>query len=61
MYKYKFVKIEISQWNNCPKEDYHEIVNTYAEKGWELVQLFAPSLGISGYSKYIEIILKKEV
>ncbi len=60
MYQYKFVKVEISKWDNNPKEDYHEIIRKNAEDGWELVQLFAPSLAAAGFSKYIEIILKKK-
>jgi hypothetical protein len=60
MYEYKFRRIEISKLTNNPKEDYREIINEYVQEGWELVQLFAPSLAPAGFSKYIEIIMKKE-
>ncbi|OYO59672.1 uncharacterized protein DUF4177 [Lachnotalea glycerini] len=61
MLEYKFIRIDISKWNNEPKEDYHNIIKEEAKGGWELVQIFAPSLATAGFSKYIEIIMKKEV
>ncbi|KAB1440446.1 DUF4177 domain-containing protein [Candidatus Galacturonibacter soehngenii] len=61
MFEYKFIRIDISKWNNEPKKDYQTIIMEEAKAGWELVQIFAPSLAAAGFSKYIEIILKKEV
>ncbi len=61
LYDYKFIRIDISKWNNNPKEDYREIIRREARDGWELVQIFAPSLAAAGFSKYFEIILKREM
>lgn len=63
MYKYEFVKLKLRTgfFKSGPKEDYHEIVKTYAENGWRLVQIFAPGTSSYGTASYFELIFEKEV
>ncbi|WP_430352763.1 DUF4177 domain-containing protein [Viridibacillus arvi] len=44
MYEYKFIQIELKQkiLKAEATEDYREIIREHAEKGWRLVQIFAP-------------------
>jgi len=41
--------------------DYEEIIDDYASRGWRLVQVFAPSVGTSGFSKYFDLIFERRV
>lgn len=59
MYEYKFVKVELSNWNKAPKEDYHEIIHNHAKEVWKFVQIFAPGTSGYGAASYFEIIFEK--
>ena len=61
MYKYEFVKIELKMsWKGKkPKEDYHEVVKSYAKRGWRLVQVFAPATAGHGAAPYFELIFEQ--
>ncbi len=59
MYEYEFVKIELSVWTG-PKEDYQQIVRDYAEKGWRLVQIFAPGNKGNGGASFYDLIFERE-
>lgn len=63
MYQYEFVKIGLKSGfvRVKPKEDYKEIINTYAKKGWRLVQVFAPAISGYGSSSYFELIFEKKL
>lgn len=39
MYKYEFVKIELKSkfLTSVPKQDYQEIIHTYARNGWKFI------------------------
>ncbi|WP_226529384.1 DUF4177 domain-containing protein [Metabacillus niabensis] len=59
MYEYKFVKVDLSNWNRKPKEDYQDIIRSHAEDGWRFVQIFAPATAGYGSASYFEIIFEK--
>ena len=59
MYEYSFVKIELSAWNSKPKEDYQQIIQQHASKGWRFVQIFAPSTRGYGSAAYFELIFER--
>ncbi|REK75679.1 DUF4177 domain-containing protein [Paenibacillus paeoniae] len=61
MYEYKFVKVDLSNWNSKPKEDYQEIIADHAKDGWRFVQIFAPAIKGTGFATYFEIIFEKPV
>jgi hypothetical protein len=65
MYKYEFVRVELKFgfWSGGlkPREDYQEIINTYAKNGWRFKQIFAPASSIQGTSSYFELIFEKEI
>jgi len=61
-YEYTFVRIG-EGWlgiKSGARQEYQEIVREHARKGWRLVQVFAPSFGAYGVSKYIEMIFERE-
>jgi hypothetical protein len=63
VYEYKFVKVGLDGlMTRKPREDYHRLVEQYAEQGWRLVQVFAPSIsvGAGGAPDYFELIFEKE-
>ena len=62
MYKYEFVRIELKNgfWKTKPKNDYQDIINSYALKGWRFKQIFAPATTGYGSSSYFELIFEKE-
>lgn len=63
MYEYKFVKVDLDGlMKRKPREDYHKLVEQYAEQGWRLVQVFAPSISVGGggVPDYFELIFEKE-
>jgi hypothetical protein len=62
-YEYKFVRMG-EGWMGVKKSaqrEYQDIVKEHARQGWRLVQVFAPSLGGYGMSKYFELILERPV
>ncbi|WP_078380034.1 DUF4177 domain-containing protein [Sutcliffiella halmapala] len=61
MYEYKFVKIELSQWNSKPKEDYQDIITNHAKDGWRFIQIFAPATRGYGSAAYFEIIFERPI
>ena len=61
MYEYKFIKIELSNWNSKPKEGYHDIIQQYARKGWRFVQIFAPATRGYGSASYFELIFERPI
>jgi hypothetical protein len=62
-YEYKFIRI--GKGFLWPKEEaekkYKSIIHQYAQDGWRLVQIFAPSIGIYGLSRFYEVILERQV
>ena len=63
MYKYEFVRIKLGSGFlvNKPKEDYQEIIHSYAKKGWKFKQIFAPATSGYGSASYFELIFEKEI
>jgi len=62
-YEYKFVRIG-EGWVGARREakaEYQGIVREHARDGWRLVQVFAPSFGVYGVAKYVELIFEKEM
>jgi hypothetical protein len=62
-YEYKFVRMG-EGWVGVKKsaqKEYQDVVKDHARQGWRLVQIFAPSIGASGMSKYYELILERPV
>ena len=62
-YEYEFVRLG-EGWlgvKGKAKEEYQNVVREYARDGWRLVQVFAPSFGAYGASKFVEIILEREI
>jgi hypothetical protein len=63
MYKYEFVRIELKNgfFTAKPKENYQEIINTYAKNDWKFKQIFAPATSGYGSASYFELIFEKTV
>jgi len=63
MYKYKFVRIELKSGflKTKPKEDYQEIIKSYAKKGWRFKQIFSPGYSVDGIASYFELIFEKKI
>ncbi len=63
MCKYEFVRIKLKSglFGTKPKEDYQEIINTYAKNGWRFKQIFDPATSAYGSASYFELIFEKEV
>lgn len=61
MYEYKFIKIELSNWNGKPKDDYQNIIHKYASEGWRFVRIFAPSTKGYGSAAYFELIFERSL
>jgi hypothetical protein len=59
-FEYKFVDIDFSSWGQRIKEDYHGVIERHGEQGWRLVQIFAPSMGVGGYVRFVEMIFERE-
>jgi hypothetical protein len=62
-YEYKFVRMG-EGWVGVKKsaqKEYQDVVKDHARQGWRLVQIFAPSIGGYGMSKYYELILERPV
>lgn len=63
MFKYEFVRIALKSGflRTTPKEDYKDIINSYAKEGWRFKQIFAPATSGYGSSSYFELIFEKEI
>ncbi|OXS64691.1 DUF4177 domain-containing protein [Priestia filamentosa] len=61
MYTYEYVKVEVNRWKGKPKEDYKEIIDEYANRGWKLIQIFAPAISGYGSADHFEIIFEKKL
>jgi len=61
-YEYKFVRLgEGFIWvRSVAQRTYQSVINEYATNGWRLVQIFTPSLGLYGVSRYYELIFERE-
>ena len=59
MYDYEFVRVELGWFTRRPKADYHQIIREHVERGWRLVQIFAPSTSGYGQASYFELIFEK--
>jgi hypothetical protein len=62
-YEYKFVRMG-EGWVGVKKsaqKEYQDVVKDHARQGWRLVQIFSPSIGGYGMSKYYELILERPV
>jgi hypothetical protein len=60
MYKYEFIKVKLKGiLKYSPKNDYHEIIRSYANEGWRLIQIFSPPIIGNGRAEYFELIFKK--
>lgn len=62
MFEYTFVRIEVSNlgFKAKEKQDYHEIVHSYARDGWKLLQIFAPPTFGHGTASFFELIFERE-
>ena len=60
--EYEFIRIPLHRGilYSEPEADYQEIIRQKSTEGWELVQIFAPSIAGEGTSTYFELILKRE-
>jgi Domain of unknown function (DUF4177) len=62
--EYTFVRLEFSSILGSPKNaeaEYQNVIQDHAEKGWRLVQIFAPgNLGF-GIVPYYEIVLERRI
>ena len=63
MYEYKFIQIDLKpkMLKSEPKEDYHEMIREHGEKGWRLVQIFAPGIAAVGAAASFELIFEKKI
>ncbi|HCN59375.1 hypothetical protein ABIC15_003044 [Exiguobacterium sp. PvP048] len=61
MYEYQYIRIDFKRLSGNPKEDYREVINQQAEKGWRFVQLIAPDFVTSGVGvgTYYELIFER--
>ncbi len=63
IYEYEIVRHGAGwlQVKKAARTDYEEIIHDYARRGWRLVQVFAPSIGTYGTSKYFDLIFERGV
>jgi hypothetical protein len=61
-YEYKFVRLgEDFIWvRSEAQRTYKKVVEEYSKNYWRLIQIFTPSLGLYGVSKYYELIFERE-
>jgi len=61
MYEYQYIRIDFKRLSGNPKEDYREVINQQAAKGWRFVQLVAPDFVTSGVGvgTYYELIFER--
>ena len=62
-YEYKFVRLGegFRHAKRDAQEQYKSVINEHAAKGWRLVQIFAPGLGVYGSAKYFELIFERQL
>ncbi|MCU0426376.1 MAG: DUF4177 domain-containing protein [Candidatus Kapabacteria bacterium] len=63
-FEYKFVRLDFSKFIKSSKpaeEEYQNVIQEHAKKGWRLVQIFAPGDGTYGSVRYYEIVLERRV
>ena len=60
-YEYKFVRLgEGFIWVRSEAErTYQNVIQEYSKEGWRLIQIFSPSLGFWGLSRYFELIFER--
>ena len=60
-YGYKFVRLgEGFIWVRSEAErTYQNVIQEYSKEGWRLIQIFSPSLGFWGLSRYFELIFER--
>ena len=61
--EYDFIRIPLQRGilYSEAATDYRDVVKEKSAEGWELVQIFAPSIAGEGTASYFEVILKREV
>lgn len=62
-YEYKFVRLG-EGWlgvRSEARETYQSVIHDHANRGWRLVQVFAPGIGGYGCAKYYELIFEREL
>ena len=62
MYKYEYVsvKIKIGFWND-KIENYREIIDGYANRGWRFVAAVPTATGMYGRISDLDLVFEKEV
>ena len=62
-YEYKFLRLGegVFMAKRKAEAQYQQEIHAHASEGWRLVQIFAPSIGVDGWSKYYELIFEREV
>ena len=60
-YEYKFIRLgKGALWARSEaEENYKKTIYQYSKEGWRLVQIFSPSIGIYGWSRYYKVILER--
>ena len=60
-FEYKFVRLGEGYLAARKEgtEGYQEEVHKHAAEGWRLVQIYAPSTGIYGAAKYVELVFER--
>jgi len=62
-YEYEFVRLG-EGWLKVRKsalKEYKEVVHRYSSRGWRLVQVLAPGLGVYGCARFYELIFERPV
>ncbi len=61
-YEYKFIRLAKGFiWvKSAANKTHQHVINEYSENGWRLVQIFTPSLGLYGVSRFYELIFERE-
>lgn len=60
-YEYDFVRVDLTSFTKKSKQDWHEIVQSYAQRGWRLKQVFAPPVDGYGLAAWFELIFEREL
>ena len=60
--EYKFVRLGegLIWFRSYALGEYRHVIQEHAREGWRLVQVFSPSMGLWGVSKFIELIFERE-
>ena len=61
-YEYKFIRLGAGFiWVRAEAQrTYQNVINEYAANGQRLVQVFTPSLGLYGVSRFYELIFERK-